>query len=280
MVVYTSIKDIQSAIRQHRADGHSIGFVPTMGALHRGHISLLEQSIKENDITIVSIFINPMQFNNKQDLEKYPRTLEDDCKKLEEAGCNIVFAPSAGEMYPEEVKEHYDFGQLEKVMEGEHRPGHFNGVAVVVKRLFDICMPNKAYFGEKDFQQLAIIKALVEQENMPLEIIGCPIIREKDGLAMSSRNVRLSPEERSIAPEIFKSLNWIKQQAGDRSIGEIVILAEEKLDAMSGMKVEYICIADEGTLMPVQSWDEADNIRAFIALFMGDVRLIDNLKIK
>ena len=280
MIVYSSIKDIQSAIRQHRADGLSIGFVPTMGALHRGHISLLEQSIKENDINIVSIFINPIQFNNKQDLEKYPRTLEDDCKKLEEAGCDIVFAPSAGEMYPEEVKEHYDFGQLEKVMEGEHRPGHFNGVAVVVKRLFDICMPHKAYFGEKDFQQLAIIKALVEQENMPLEIIGCPIIREEDGLAMSSRNIRLSPEERSIAPEIFKSLNWIKQQAGDRSIGEIVILAEEKLNAMPGMKVEYIFIADEGTLMPVQSWDEADNIRAFIALFMGDVRLIDNLKIK
>ena len=280
MVVYTSIKDIQSAIRQHKADGLSIGFVPTMGALHRGHISLLEQSIKENDINVVSIFINPIQFNNKQDLEKYPRTLEDDCKKLEEAGCDIVFAPSAGEMYPEEVKEHYDFGQLEKVMEGEHRPGHFNGVAVVVKRLFDICMPHKAYFGEKDFQQLAIIKALVEQENMPLEIIGCPIIREEDGLAMSSRNVRLSPQERSIAPEIFKSLNWIKQQAGDRSIGEIVILAEEKLNAMPGMKVEYICIADEDTLMPVQNWDEADNIRAFIALFMGDVRLIDNLKIK
>ncbi len=280
MIVYSSIKDIQSAIRQHRADGLSIGFVPTMGALHRGHISLLEQSIKENDINIVSIFINPIQFNNKQDLEKYPRTLEDDCKKLEEAGCDIVFAPSAGEMYPEEVKEHYDFGQLEKVMEGEHRPGHFNGVAVVVKRLFDICMPHKAYFGEKDFQQLAIIKALVEQENMPLEIIGCPIIREEDGLAMSSRNIRLSPEERSIAPEIFKSLNWIKQQAGDRSIGEIVTLAEEKLNTMPGMKVEYIFIADEGTLMPVQSWDEADNIRAFIALFMGDVRLIDNLKIK
>ncbi|MCK5078779.1 MAG: pantoate--beta-alanine ligase, partial [Bacteroidales bacterium] len=157
---------------------------------------------------------------------------------------------------------------------------HFNGVAVVVKRLFDICMPHKAYFGEKDFQQLAIIKALVEQENMPLEIIGCPIIREEDGLAMSSRNIRLSPEERSIAPEIFKSLNWIKQQAGDRSIGEIVTLAEEKLNTMPGMKVEYIFIADEGTLMPVQSWDEADNIRAFIALFMGDVRLIDNLKIK
>ncbi len=280
MIVYTSIKDIQSAIRQHRVDELSIGFVPTMGALHRGHISLLEQSVKENHITIVSIFINPIQFNNKQDLEKYPRTLEDDCKKLEEAGCDIVFAPSTDEMYPEEVKEHYDFGQLEKVMEGEHRPGHFNGVAVVVKRLFDICMPHKAYFGEKDFQQLAIIKALVEQENMPLEIISCPIIREEDGLAMSSRNVRLSPEERSIAPEIFKSLNWIKQQAGDRSIGEIVILTKEKLNAMPGMQVEYICIADEDTLMPVQNWDEADNIRAFIALFMGDVRLIDNLKIK
>ena len=280
MNVYTSIKDIQKDILAQKARGLSIGFVPTMGALHRGHISLLEQSIKENDISISSIFINPKQFNNKQDLEKYPRTLEDDCNKLEKAGCDIIFAPSAGEIYPEEVKEHYDFGQLERVMEGEHRPGHFNGVAVVVKRLFGICMPQKAYFGEKDFQQLTIIKALVEQENMPVEIIGCPIIREEDGLAMSSRNVRLSPEERSIAPEIFKSLNWIKKQAGDKSIREIVILAEEKLNTMPGMKVEYICIADENTLMPVQDWDETDNIRIFIALFLGDVRLIDNLKIE
>ncbi|MCK4569236.1 MAG: pantoate--beta-alanine ligase [Bacteroidales bacterium] len=279
MKIYHSIKDIQRDILAQKARGLSIGFVPTMGALHRGHLSLLERSVKENDISICSIFVNPIQFNHKQDLEKYPRSPEEDCKKLDNAGCDIVFAPSAGEMYPEEVKEHYDFGQIERVMEGEHRPGHFNGVAVVVKRLFDICMPHKAYFGEKDFQQLAIIKALVEQQNMSVEIMGCPIIREGDGLAMSSRNVRLSPEERSIAPAIFKTLNQIQQKAGQEPLQETIRKAKAYLNSLPGMKVEYIQITDEQSLMPVESWDDANQIRAFIALFLGDVRLIDNLKI-
>jgi len=164
-------------------------------------------------------------------------------------------------------------------MEGEHRPGHFNGVAVVVKRLFDICMPDKAYFGEKDFQQLAIIKALVEQQHMPVEIIGCPIIREEDGLAMSSRNMRLRPEERSVAPEIFSALKWIKQQAGEDTPEHVIDIAKRKLNSMPGMDVEYIQLADENTLLPIRDWKETDNLRVFIALFLGDVRLIDNLKI-
>jgi len=281
MKVFTGIKAIQKEVRKARINGLSIGFVPTMGALHEGHLSLLGHSLNETDISICSIFVNPIQFNNKQDLEKYPRTLEDDCKKLENAGCNIVFAPSVDEMYPEgEVKENYDFGPLERVMEGEHRPGHFNGVAVVVKRLFEICMPHKAYFGEKDFQQLMIIKALVSQENMPLEVIGCPIIRERDGLAISSRNVRLSKAERDIAPEIYKSLHYIRRQQGKGTVQEVLQMAKDKLDDMPGMEVEYIQVSDESTLKPVNNWDESDNMRVFAAVFLGNVRLIDNIKIK
>jgi len=279
MKVCKNIKEINSAISALKEDGRTIGFVPTMGALHAGHLSLLGRSVHENDINVSSIFVNPIQFNNKQDLEKYPRTLEDDCSKLEKAGCDIVFAPSVEEMYPGEVIESYDFGELERVMEGAHRPGHFNGVAVVVKRLFDICMPHKAYFGEKDFQQLMIIKALVEQENIPVEVIGCPIIREPDGLAMSSRNVRLSLEERKIAPEIFKTLQWIAHQARKEKVKVVLEGAENKLNALPGIKVEYIQLAEENTLLPLRKWGETAKARVFAALFLGDVRLIDNLEI-
>ena len=250
-----------------------------MGALHEGHLSLLRHSIAENDLTVCSIFVNPIQFNNKQDLEKYPRTLEEDFNKLEEAGCDLVFAPSVEEMYPGEIEENYDFGDLERVMEGAHRPGHFNGVAVVVKRLFEICTPHRAYFGEKDFQQLRIIQSLVEQENMPIEIIGCPIIREKDGLAMSSRNVRLSAQERKVAPSIYESLKFIRTHVGDRPVDELLSSEKEKLNHLPGMKIEYLVIADEDTLEPVNTWDETKKLRAFIATFLGDIRLIDNLKV-
>lgn len=270
---------MKTTVLDYRDNGLSVGFVPTMGALHDGHISLIERSVKENDITISSIFVNPIQFNNKQDLEKYPRTLEDDCKKLEDAGCDLVFAPSVEEMYPGDIIEKYDFGILEKVMEGEHRPGHFNGVAVVVKRLFDICLPHKAYFGEKDFQQLMIIKALVAQLKMPVEIVGCPIIREHDGLAMSSRNVRLSPEERTLAPEIYKALIGIRQRSFEQQLDELISEKVTQLNAHEGMTVEYLVAADENTLMPVKTREESENIRLFAALFLGDVRLIDNLKI-
>jgi len=250
-----------------------------MGALHEGHLSLLRHSITENDITVCSIFVNPIQFNNKLDLEKYPRSLEEDCKKLEDAGCDLVFAPSVEEMYPGKVQEHYDFGDLEGVMEGAHRPGHFNGVAVVVKRLFEICIPHKAYFGEKDYQQLRIIQSLIVMENMPVEIIGCPIVREADGLAMSSRNVRLSAEERKIAPAIYQSLKNIRGQVDNGAVNEVLRSEKEKLNSLPGIKVEYLLIADEDTLETVNSWDETKKLRAFIATFLGEIRLIDNLKV-
>ncbi len=279
MKVFESINDIHTAVLNLRERGFSIGFVPTMGALHDGHLSLLRTSIAGNDISISSIFVNPTQFNNKLDLEKYPRTFEEDCKKLEQAGCDIVFAPSADEMYPEEVKTTYDFGQLEQLMEGEHRPGHFNGVAVVVKKLFDICLPHKSYFGEKDFQQLMIIRDLVKKEKMDIEIIGCPIIREADGLAMSSRNTRLSQHERPIAPEIYKTLIRMKEQAVSTSFEQLIEEAQSNLESLPEIKIEYIQIVDDETLLPVRTWDEARNIRVFIAMFLGDVRLIDNMKL-
>ncbi len=279
MKVFQTIEGIQKEIQDQRNKGLSIGFVPTMGALHDGHLSLLEHSIADNDISVCSIFVNPIQFNNEQDLDKYPRTLDDDCRKLEEAGCDLVFVPSVEEMYPDKVTEEYDFGQLERVMEGAHRPGHFNGVAVVVKRLFEICLPDKAYFGEKDFQQLMIIKALVQQENMPVEIIGCPIIREDDGLAMSSRNVRLSEEHRKNAPLIYKALSKIRDRAGQKPIDAIMMNIKERLNSVPEMKVEYLKIVDESTLLQVETWDEAENIRVFIAIFLGEIRLIDNLKV-
>jgi len=278
--IYNTIKKIQTDVSRYRSEGKSIGFVPTMGALHEGHLSLLKRSIAENDISIASIFVNPIQFNNKKDLKKYPRTLDEDFRKLEEAGCNIVFSPSVEEMYPEEVDEKYDFGKLELVMEGEHRPGHFNGVAVVVKRLFDICLPDLAYFGEKDFQQLMIIKELVKQEQINVQVTGCPIIREDDGLAMSSRNVRLSEAERSIAPGIYKIMREVRQEGGGKPLEQSLEDAVYKLNNLPGMKLEYIKVADEETLLDVKNWDEKDNLRLFVAVFLGDVRLIDNLKIK
>jgi len=279
MEIYSRIRDIQAKVRELKAEGLSIGYVPTMGALHEGHISLLRRSDEENNISVCSIFVNPIQFNNQIDLEKYPRTLKEDSEKLDKANCDIVFAPSVDEMYPDKVSESYDFGLLEKLMEGALRPGHFNGVAVVVKRLFDICMPDKAYFGEKDFQQLMVIRALVKQENIPVKIIGCPIIREPDGLAMSSRNVRLTPGERRIAPEIFKTLDMMKEKAGKKNIKEILTEAENQLEQHPGVKIDYIQIVDESTLVPITNWDETDNIRAFVALFLGEVRLIDNMKL-
>ena len=278
MKIYNNINDLQFAILEYRAQAKSIGFVPTMGALHDGHISLLKKSVEENDISLVSIFVNPIQFNNPEDLKKYTRTPEDDSKLLQVNGCDIVFAPSVTEMYPDKVSEHYDFGFLENIMEGQHRPGHFNGVAVVVKRLLDICMPHKAYFGEKDFQQLMIIRALVEKEDIPVEIVACPIIREADGLAMSSRNVRLSLEERIIAPEIYRTLKWIRKQWDKEELDRVLFRAEEKLNALPGIEVEYIQIADERSLQEINSWNESKNARIFIALFLGEVRLIDNLK--
>ncbi len=247
-----------------------------MGALHEGHTGLVRRSVAENDITGCSIFVNPIQFNNPDDLLKYPRTLEKDLEMLEEAGCNLVFVPSVEEMYPEQVSKVYDFGELDKVLEGAHRPGHFNGVAVVVKKLFDIFQPHRAYFGEKDFQQLRIIQALVRMEQIPVEIIPCPTVRESDGLAMSSRNRRLSAEERNRAPEIYRTLLKAKKLAGKMPVADLKELCRKDLEE-KGFIPDYFEIADTETLQPLNNWKEAPMAVACVAAFLGPVRLIDNM---
>jgi pantoate--beta-alanine ligase len=276
MIILHTIEETRRWLTGHRSGGKTTGFVPTMGALHQGHLQLISRSCKENDITGCSIFVNPIQFNNPEDLAKYPRTLEQDAEMLEKEGCDLVFAPSVEEMYPEPVTEKYDFGQLESVMEGRYRPGHFNGVAVVVKKLFDIVEPDRAYFGEKDFQQLRIIQALVEMKNIPVEIVPCPTIRESDGLAMSSRNRRLNPEERIHAAEIYKTL----QQAGELiktfPVDEVREISSKRLMS-KGFIVDYFEIANSGTLQPAKIREEDPGVIACVAAFLGKVRLIDNM---
>jgi pantoate--beta-alanine ligase len=258
--------------------GKRIGFVPTMGALHQGHISLVRRSVAENDITAVSIFVNPIQFNNPADLEKYPRNIDSDIALLENAGVDLVFVPSVEEMYPDAPTETYDFGELGSVMEGAFRPGHFNGVAVVVRRLFDIVQPTKAYFGEKDYQQLLIIRELVKQINSHVEIIACPIDRENDGLARSSRNLRLTDEMRRTAPFIYQQLLKARSMAVNHTAQEIKEIIEKSFEEHPLLKLEYFTIADGQTL---QSIDGAvpENAYAFVVAFAGDIRLIDNIRL-
>jgi len=278
MVTFSTIKETAAFLEQQRKKGRSIGFVPTMGALHEGHLTLMRQAKKENDLLAVSVFVNPIQFNNPDDLKKYPRDLEKDKKLLESVGCDLVFAPGEKEMYPEEVREKFDFGLLERVMEGAHRPGHFNGVAIVVKKLFTIINPHKAYFGEKDFQQLAIIKKLVEMEKLGVEIVPCPIVRETDGLAMSSRNERLTTEERAIAPHIFEILQYAKSKKDSICTGPLKQMVINLFEANENFRLEYFEIADDKNLQPVTSWGNGDGIMGFVALQLGKVRLIDNIR--
>ncbi len=279
MNVFNFIVDIQRFVEEKHNLGLKVGFVPTMGALHEGHLSLINRAKKENDIVVCSVFVNPIQFNNPADLEKYPRTPEKDIEKLEQAGCDAVFMPTAEEMYPNKVEDHYDFGDLERVMEGACRPGHFNGVAIVVRKLFEIVTPNKAYFGEKDFQQLAIINKMVSDLNMNLEIVPCPIIRENDGLAMSSRNVRLNEAERAIAPKIFATLNDSITKKDVMSPAEMKKYALTKYAEIKEFDVEYVEITDEINLKSLENWNECDHARIFVALQLGPVRLIDNVRI-
>ncbi len=276
MMVAHSIPEAGQWLAGNRKAGKSAGFVPTLGALHEGHLRLVGRSCAENDITSVSIFVNPIQFNNPEDLAKYPRTLENDLHLLEETGCDLVFVPSVREMYPVPVTEKYDFGELDKVMEGAHRPGHFNGVAIVVKRLFDIIHPDRAYFGEKDFQQLRIIQLLVKMENLPVEIVPCPTVREADGLAMSSRNRRLSAGERETAPEIYRTLLGARELAKKLPVDEVRRISAERLER-KGFIVDYFEIADVASLQPVGSWEDAPELIACVAAFLGSVRLIDNM---
>ncbi len=257
-----------------------IGFVPTMGALHEGHLSLIREAKKENDLVLCSIFVNPTQFNNQNDLQKYPRSIEADTALLKNEGCDIVFIPDTDDMYPDSLKaEDYDFGDLDSTMEAEFRPGHFKGVATVVHKFFDLIKPTRAYFGEKDYQQLQVIRSLVEQRNLGVEIIGCPIAREEHGLARSSRNERLSSQEREEAAIIYQSLLEAKDKYSKQSVRSTVEHITTAFDKLQGVELEYIQFTDAKTLQSVDEWDEAEHVRGFIAAYFGEVRLIDNLLI-
>jgi pantoate--beta-alanine ligase len=260
----------------------TIGFVPTMGALHQGHLSLMQQSLAENQLTVVSIFVNPTQFNNPEDLEKYPRTLEKDTKKINQLNPEIiVYAPTVDDIYEGNVSsQDFDFDGLENQMEGKFRPGHFNGVGTIVKRLFEIVLPNNAYFGEKDFQQLQIVKKMVDKNHMDVNIVGCPIFREANGLAMSSRNERLSTEEREHAAIIYQTLLEAKEKFQTQSCNEVKQWVKEVFESNNNFDLEYFEIANEATLIPCEAQLKDTNYRAFIAVFVNNIRLIDTISLK
>jgi pantoate--beta-alanine ligase len=276
MFLIETIIELQKKLNVLKKSGIT-GFVPTMGALHKGHISLVEKAVSECHTVVVSIFVNPTQFNDKTDLEKYPRNLNADLKLLEKTGCHVVFAPKEDEIYPEPDNRKFNFGALETVMEGKHRPGHFNGVAQVVSKLFEIVRPDKAYFGLKDFQQLAIIKNMVAQLNLPVEVVPCSIVREDSGLAMSSRNELLTVEERKNAATIFDTLFKAKELSKEKSVHELVKWITETINKNRHLTVEYVDIVDDIKLQPVKSWDENSTKICCVAVFCGKVRLIDNI---
>lgn len=277
MKVIKFIAEIQETIQSLRAEGKTIGLVPTMGALHQGHLSLVDRSKSENDITVVSIFVNPTQFNNPEDLKTYPRTLEEDLKKLETLNTDYIFAPSENEIYPEPDARIFNFGNLDKVMEGKHRPGHFNGVAQIVSKLFELTLPHKAYFGLKDFQQVAVIKQLVKDLNLPVQIVPCPIVREEDGLAMSSRNALLSPDQRKNACHISQTLFKARNLVADLSVSEMKSWVIEEINKNPYLEVEYFEIVDDTYLNPIESWNEDNCKVGCITVQVGKVRLIDNI---
>ena len=277
MIVYRTKIDLTGHLLSLQNEGKSIGLVPTMGALHQGHMSLVEKAAAENDVVVVTIFVNPTQFNDPSDLDLYPRTLDQDLELLRQLEADLVFVPAIKEMYPDEETQVFDLGGLDKVMEGKHRPGHFNGVAQIVSKLFLMIRPHRAYFGQKDFQQLVVIRRLVEILDMNLTIVSCPIIREKDGLAMSSRNTRLSKEERKLAPFIYETLvhaSELMDALSPSQLKEWVILQFKKQGAL---ELEYFEIVEDKGLIPVNKWDEEVNKVACLAVLLGGVRLIDNL---
>ena len=280
MKVIHTIKDLQAELTVLRAQGKKVGLVPTMGALHVGHASLVKRSVSENGVTVVSVFVNPTQFNDKNDLAKYPRTLDADCRLLEDCGAAFAFAPSVEEMYPQPDTREFSYAPLDTVMEGVFRPGHFNGVCQIVSKLFDAIQPDRAYFGEKDFQQLAIIREMVRQMNYKLEIVGCPIVREEDGLALSSRNKRLSAQERENALNISRTLFKSRTFATSHTVSETQKMVEEAIEAAPGLRLEYFEIVDGNTLQKVNSWEDAQYVVGCITVFCGEVRLIDNIKYK
>lgn len=278
MIVIEKIADLQAFIQEKNVK--SVGFVPTMGALHDGHISLITRCVAENDLCVASVFVNPTQFNDKADLERYPRTPEADCAMLQAAGCDVVFMPTVQEMYPEEDTRQFNFGSLETVMEGKYRPGHFNGVAQIVSKLFDAVQPHKAYFGEKDFQQVAIIRAMVEQLNYPIQIIACPIIREESGLARSSRNTLLTDEQRKKAALIAQVLTKSTTFVHSKSVSATIDWVEEQFKDDAEFRMDYYEIVDGNSLQPVQNWKDSEFIVGCIAVYCGKIRLIDNIHYK
>lgn len=271
------IPPLQEAVTNAREKGKKIGLVPTMGALHRGHISLINTAEKNGDFIVVSIFVNPTQFNNPNDLARYPRDLVSDLRMLVGHGVEIVFVPEVEEMYPEADTRHFDLSPLDQVMEGKFRPGHFNGVAQIVSKLFDAVQPDRAYFGQKDFQQLAVIRKLVDQLNLDIEIIGCPIIREADGLAMSSRNQLLTPEQRAAAPRIHAVLQKARALKNSRSPHELQTMVKEAINSHPLMQLEYFEIVDDQELKPIKTWGDSANKVGCIAVHLSEIRLIDNI---
>lgn len=280
MLIIHKISELKSQLQHEREQGHTIGLVPTMGALHDGHASLVKRSVSENDVTVVSIFLNPTQFNDKKDLERYPRTLEADCKLLEECGAQITFAPSVEEIYPEPDTRSFSYPPTDSVMEGAMRPGHFNGVCQIVSKLFDYTNPDRVYLGEKDYQQIAVIKRMVDDLGFKLTIVPCPVIREESGLAMSSRNTLLTDNERAIAANIYKVLK--KSTTLGINVKQTHDYVVEQINAVEGLEVQYFSIVDGDTLIDVPSWDAANSIVGCITVFCGSkpIRLIDHIRYK
>ena len=275
-----SIKELQACLSEAKNAGKSVGLVPTMGALHEGHASLVRRSVKENDVTVVSIFLNPTQFNDPKDLERYPRTLESDCKLLEQCGAQIAFAPSVNEMYPEPDTRSFSYPPTDSVMEGARRPGHFNGVCQIVSKLFMITKPDRAYFGEKDFQQICVIRRMVADLGFKMEIVPCPVVREASGLAMSSRNSLLTPDEKVLAANIYRVMKESLSQG--LSVRETEAWVTDTLKAIEGLEVEYYSIVNGETLAEVNSWDDAPHIVGCITVYCGHtpIRLIDHIRYK
>lgn len=280
MKLIQTIKELRCELDALRKEGKTVGLVPTMGALHEGHASLVRRAVDENDVVVVSDFVNPTQFNDNNDLLKYPRTLEADCELLEKEGADFVFAPSVEEVYPEPDTRQFSYAPLDTVMEGKYRPGHFNGVCQIVSKLFMMVEPDCAYFGEKDFQQLAIIREMVKSLEMPIMIVGCPIVRESDGLALSSRNARLSEEQRKQALNISKTLFKSQEYATTHSVAETQQFVEKAIANSEGLELEYFELVDGTTLQKISNWEETNYAVGCITVFCGEVRLIDNIKYK
>ena len=277
MNIYKTAEELRSFVTEERKQGHRIAFVPTMGALHEGHLSLVRRALKENDCCIVSVFVNPTQFNNPRDLETYPRTLDADSRLLASIGTTVLFTPEVETIYPEPDTRVFHVGAVAEVMEGKYRPGHFNGVMQVVSRLFDLVQPDCAYFGEKDFQQIAVLRAMAREIKSPVEIIACPIVREEDGLARSSRNTLLTEEGRAQAPNIYRILSESRTWSKELSPKAVIERTTQLLDAIPTLRVEYFEIVDADTLQPITRWEDSPKPHGCITVYCGEVRLIDNI---